>query len=227
MDYSPPGSSTHWIFPGKSTGVGCHCLLQGIFTSQGLNPGLPHCRLLSHRGSPFHAKWLCNFHFYLRLNTVVGNVYIRELILGKKNPKDLYPYLVEVLKYNVFKKYLIFHSCQKGLPQWLDCEESSCNAVEEGSVPRSGRPPGGGPDNPLHCSCWSIPGTEEPGRLQSTGWRRVRRDWSDLTQHSTKMSKMSHKRLHCSLILWFIFCCLSFKQVYFKTATILFVNFSP
>ena len=28
----------------KNTGVGCHFLLQGIFPTQGLNPGLPHCR---------------------------------------------------------------------------------------------------------------------------------------------------------------------------------------
>ena len=27
MDCSPPGSSAHGIFPGKSTGVGCRCLL--------------------------------------------------------------------------------------------------------------------------------------------------------------------------------------------------------
>ena len=33
-----------WDFPGKNTGVGCHSLLQGIFPSQGSNPGLPHCR---------------------------------------------------------------------------------------------------------------------------------------------------------------------------------------
>ena len=29
-----------WDFPGKNTGVGCHFLLQGIFQTQGLNPGL-------------------------------------------------------------------------------------------------------------------------------------------------------------------------------------------
>ena len=28
MDCSLPGSSIHGDFPGKSTGVGCHCLLQ-------------------------------------------------------------------------------------------------------------------------------------------------------------------------------------------------------
>ena len=31
-------------FPGKSTGVGCHFLLQGIFLTQGSNPGLSHCK---------------------------------------------------------------------------------------------------------------------------------------------------------------------------------------
>ena len=30
IDGSLPGSSAHGIFPGKSTGVGCHCLLQGL-----------------------------------------------------------------------------------------------------------------------------------------------------------------------------------------------------
>ena len=29
-----------WNSPGKSTGVGCHFLLQGIFPTQGLNPHL-------------------------------------------------------------------------------------------------------------------------------------------------------------------------------------------
>ena len=46
-----------WDFPGKSTGVGCHFRLQGIFLTQGLNPGLPHCRQtlyhLSHQESPY------------------------------------------------------------------------------------------------------------------------------------------------------------------------------
>ena len=45
-----------WDFPGKSTGVGRHFLLQGILPTQGLNPDLPHCRQtlyrLSHQGSP-------------------------------------------------------------------------------------------------------------------------------------------------------------------------------
>ena len=41
-------------FPGKSTGVGCHFLLQGIFLTRGSNLGLPYCSQmlyhLSHQG---------------------------------------------------------------------------------------------------------------------------------------------------------------------------------
>ena len=40
MDCSPPGSSVHGMVPGRSTGVGCHALLQGIFLIQGSNPQL-------------------------------------------------------------------------------------------------------------------------------------------------------------------------------------------
>ena len=45
-----------WHSPSKNTGVGCHFLLQGIFPTQGLHPGLPRCRQtlyqLSHRERP-------------------------------------------------------------------------------------------------------------------------------------------------------------------------------
>ena len=55
-----PGNS-----PGKNTGVGCHFLLQGTFPTQGLNPGIPHCRRilyqLSHKGSPAGKSQLIDF----------------------------------------------------------------------------------------------------------------------------------------------------------------------
>ena len=63
MDCSPPGSSIHGDSPGKNTGVGCHALLQGIFPTQVLNPGLPHCRWilyhLSYQGSPSKHQMRC------------------------------------------------------------------------------------------------------------------------------------------------------------------------
>ena len=33
-----------WNSPSKNTGVGFHFLLQGLFPTQGLHPGLPRCR---------------------------------------------------------------------------------------------------------------------------------------------------------------------------------------
>ena len=45
-----------------------------------------------------------------------------------------------------------------------------------GSIPGSGRSPGGGHGNPLQYSCWRIPWTEESGGLQSIGSHRVRHD---------------------------------------------------
>ena len=44
MDCSPPGSSVHGDSPAKNTRVGGHAFLQGIFPTQGSNPGLPYCR---------------------------------------------------------------------------------------------------------------------------------------------------------------------------------------
>ena len=61
-DHSLTGSSVHEDSPG----MGCHALLQGIFQTQGLNAGLPHCRwiryCLSHQGSPKTLEWVaCSF----------------------------------------------------------------------------------------------------------------------------------------------------------------------
>ena len=52
----PHGLYSPWNSPSQNTGVGSHPFLQGIFSTQGSNPGLPHCRWilyhLSHQGSP-------------------------------------------------------------------------------------------------------------------------------------------------------------------------------
>ena len=62
IDCSPPDSSVLGDSSGKNTGVGCHALLQGIFSTQGSNPGLPHCRRilyrLTHQGSPRILEWV-------------------------------------------------------------------------------------------------------------------------------------------------------------------------
>ena len=81
----PHGLYSPWNSPGQNTGVGSLSLLQGIFPTQGSNPGLPHCRWtryqLSHRGSPclacrcppspcvsvWSALWVCLWPSFLFL----------------------------------------------------------------------------------------------------------------------------------------------------------------
>ena len=54
--YSP------WNSPGQNAGVGNRSLFQGIFPTQGLNPGFLNCRCilyqLSHQGSPRILEWV-------------------------------------------------------------------------------------------------------------------------------------------------------------------------
>ena len=53
---------TPWNSLSQNPGVGSHSRLQGIFPTQGSNPGLPHCRQilyqLSHKESPKILGWV-------------------------------------------------------------------------------------------------------------------------------------------------------------------------
>ena len=57
----PHGLYNPWNSPGQNTGVGSLSLLQGIFSIQGYNTGLPHCRQilyqLSLKGRPRILEW--------------------------------------------------------------------------------------------------------------------------------------------------------------------------
>ena len=58
----PHGLYSPWNSPDQNTGVGSLSLLQGIFPTQGSNPGLLHYRQilyqLSHKGSPKILEWV-------------------------------------------------------------------------------------------------------------------------------------------------------------------------
>ena len=73
--------------PGRNTGVRCHTLLQGIFQTQELNPGLLHCRQILYHWATWEAPcWLSTPHNqttrktcwlsktkFIRLTTMVKN----------------------------------------------------------------------------------------------------------------------------------------------------------
>ena len=58
----PHGLCRPWNSPGQNTAVCSFSFLQGIFSTQGSNPGLPHCRWilyqLSHKRSPRILEWV-------------------------------------------------------------------------------------------------------------------------------------------------------------------------
>ena len=71
---NPMDCNLPWDSPGKNIGVGCHSLLQGIFPTQVLKPGILPCRQiifhLSHQGS------LCNFIW----NKEIFSTYLENLL---------------------------------------------------------------------------------------------------------------------------------------------------
>ena len=72
--FRPHGLYSPWNSLGQNTGVDSLSLLQGIFPTQGLKPGLLHCRQilyqLSHKGSPQKQKAISNWPFIMFLSYV-------------------------------------------------------------------------------------------------------------------------------------------------------------
>ena len=100
-----------WDFLGKSTGVGCHFLLQGIFPTQGSNPGLLHCRQtlyhLSHRAS-YHGSQTqnglalptpaaCYFFLPLGLSTLATTAFFLSLVRSMPPVATRYSHILSSL----------------------------------------------------------------------------------------------------------------------------------
>ena len=56
------------LLPGQNTGVGSRSLLQGIFPTQGSNPGLPHCRRMLYQLSHRVLVYLFNIQHCVSVN---------------------------------------------------------------------------------------------------------------------------------------------------------------
>ena len=88
-----------WDFPGTNTGVGCHFLLQEIFPTQGLNPGLPHCRQMLLPSEPpgkspgiFFLKCSLNnlWHTNIVTQTHTPILVLIYAFLATSNPRGLW-----------------------------------------------------------------------------------------------------------------------------------------
>ena len=85
----PHGLYNPWNSPGQNTRVGSLSIFQGIFPTQGLNPGLPHCRWilyqLSHKGSPplkIGKKIFCFFDHITTYLNHLGVVIVSDYFIN-------------------------------------------------------------------------------------------------------------------------------------------------
>ena len=122
-------ASVHGDSPGKNADVGCHALLQGIFLTQGSNPGLSHCGQilyhLSHQGSPRILEWVAYSFFrgssqprnQTRVSCIAGGFFTswatgkpmqasRSILFTKKQPCPLFPLIC--FAPSVFFFFMIF-----------------------------------------------------------------------------------------------------------------------
>ena len=87
LTLQPHGLYSPWNSPGQNTGVGSLSLLQGIFPTQGSNPGLLHCRQIlyqmSHQGRP-------SIHMHIYLKVYIYNLYVN---LTNKHTYIYYGYI--------------------------------------------------------------------------------------------------------------------------------------
>ena len=108
-DCSLPGSSSPWDFPGNSTGVDCHFLLQGIFPTQGLNPGVLHCRQMLY--------WdLTGMH----VGSYFSNRGMNLCPLRWSEPSEPPGKSYADIKLKIIKSWCV------GLPWWLSDKECAC-----------------------------------------------------------------------------------------------------
>ena len=113
-----------WDFSGKDAGVGCHFFLHGIFLTQWLNQGLPHCRQtlyhLSHQGS---RKAMINLDSLLKSRDITLPTKV-HLVKAMVFPVVMYRCeswtikKAERQRTDIFKQVL-----EKTLENPLDCKE--------------------------------------------------------------------------------------------------------
>ena len=110
IDHRPTRLLCPWNTPGKNAGVGCHALLQGIFPTNGSNPGLLHCWQilyhLSHLGIPV-LKYLEVTKWYWCLN-ILNTVWDLSYLIRKK-----FSYTCMIDKILIHQYHWIFESRPK------------------------------------------------------------------------------------------------------------------
>ena len=136
----PHGLYSPWNSPGQNTGVGSLSLLQGIFPTQGLNPGLPHCkRILYQLSYPYSITlynistvccgifWFVPSHISSKLWALaltcwyLPSFWASLVAQTVKNLLAMWETWVQSLGWeDPLEKFIATHSSILGLPSWLN-----------------------------------------------------------------------------------------------------------
>ena len=155
--------------------MGCHALLQGIFPTQGSNPGPLHCRRflyhLSHQGSPTG---------HLEIPTSAWNIpFVHSLLpdqhLLNLTESDCMEFSRRLIPRGLVRCPLVPH-CHFTLcvcAVFSTAVASAGDPRDTSSTPGLGRSPGVGNGNPLQYPCLDNSTDRGAWRAQSMGSQRV------------------------------------------------------
>ena len=88
-----------------------------------------------------------------------------------------------------------------GLPRWLSSKKSTRNAGATGSIPGSGRSPGGGNGTPLQHS--SLEHSTDKGAWWATVHRVTKSDMTEVTQ---QQQQQMHRQIECIRVYVYTVC---------------------
>ena len=151
---------TAWTSPGQNTGVGSLSLLQGIFPTQGANPGLPYCRQilyqLSHRGNPRILEWVA-YPFSSESSWPRQSDSLPTELSRNSFFRDISKYILMWCNTSNNNTWVLN---KNELPRWLSGKESACQYrrfKRHGFDPWVGKVPREGNGNSLQYSCLENP----------------------------------------------------------------------
>ena len=123
MDCSPPGFCVRGDFPGKSTAVGCHLLLQGIFLTQRSNLHLLSPRIgrqVLYHWASWEARWPYDrnsgYHFlsFIMSDTNLSTLHVLSyLVLTKILLDFIFIHSLQMKKWKLRHKVISGHTVSK------------------------------------------------------------------------------------------------------------------
>ena len=124
----------------------------------------------------FQSPLVCVIHHTTKITFFQNSIFLTVGCSVMMNPRERRINFIEH-----FISWIIPNEWASQMALMVKSPPANAGDVRDsGSIPELARPPGGGHGNWLQYSCLENPKNGEPGRLQSTGSKRVRHTWSNL-----------------------------------------------